>query len=112
MKFHPIISTILGLIIAVILIIISTAAFNATSILGKAIILSAIILGGFIATYSGKYKKIKYSFYMGLILAVLFSIVVVVTDGFSLFPIITGFLFFPLVAIIGGLLGKIDYKTD
>lgn len=32
------------------------------------------------ATYFSKYGKIRYSFYMGLILAVLFSIVV--TDNF------------------------------
>jgi uncharacterized membrane protein YjgN (DUF898 family) len=104
MRFHPIVSIFSGLIVVVLLVIISVRVFNATPVLGMAVILLSIIIGGFLATYFSKYRKIRYSFYMGLILAVLFAITV--KDSFGLLSVINGFLFFPLVAIIGGFLEK------
>lgn len=109
MRFHPIVSIISGLVVAVVLDIISVRVFNATPVLGMAVILLGIIIGGFLATYFSKYRKIRYSFYMGLILAVLFAIIV--KDNFGLLSVINGFLFFPLVAFIGGLLGKVKYQN-
>lgn len=110
MKFHPIISIILGLFVALVLVMIPLV-FDAPSLVGNAMFIFAFILGGFIATYFSKDKNIMYSIYMGLIAAVLFSIIES-PDGLNKLPaILLGFIQFPGMSLIGGLPGKIDYES-
>lgn len=111
MKFHPAISIILGLIISAILFAISIMTVNATSVEGNVVNISTLMVGGFIATYFSRDKKIRYSIYMGLLLAVLSSIIIYIKISNDLAVIIPGLLYFPLIALMGGLLGKMKFSN-
>ena len=75
-KFHPIISILLGIlsffVFTTFIVIISLFAFKSTWFM-PILLFIGIPLGGFIATYFAKDKKIRYGLYEGLLLAILTS---------------------------------------
>ena len=109
MRLHPAISIILGVIIPIsilgYLFGIPKLPLDATSENMEIIISSAIIFGGFIATYLTAGKRIVYSFGVGIIIS---SIVLILSlgsyKGYNY--LIFMFVFYSLIAGIGGFFGK------
>lgn len=129
MRFHPIISIILGVIVSFILYFIAVLGFGAFAWVGAAIstrpgsswsgvflLIVSYILGGFIATYFTKEKKIKYGLYEGLILILIYflwtaPIWYLEYNNVNTFPTIFANLMILLLAITGGMFGKITDKN-
>lgn len=80
MKFHPVISIILGFIVYEIVYQIAVHAFGIGLGIGTILFYFALILGGFVATYFAEQKKIKYGIYEGIRIAIA---VLVATLSFS-----------------------------
>ena len=100
MRFHPVVSIILGFVVLIILDLIVFLWLNIDSIAGFIIYFLSFIIGGFLAMYFAREKKIRY---------ILYSLIPVIIVLFFLNQFFSG-----LVAVIfmsiGGLLGKITYK--
>jgi hypothetical protein len=113
MKFHPVISIILGIIVlfvALISMVVILGPVIARNTLGI-IIFSLILIGaGFIATYFTKEKKIRYSLYEGIIIAALAAALAVIRHN-DIITVISEFIVYPLTMGIGGFLGKITDKN-
>ena len=115
MKVHPGISIILGIITGIILFIISMKLFSGNVLAGISSNFVIAIIGGFIATYFAKEKKIRYGIYVGIILSVIFiSIVALIPINYIYFLIaLVGIIFEMLLpATIGGFIGKITEENN
>ena len=112
MKFHPIISIILGITAAVSIFGISMLIFGETSWIPGAVFIFAFILGGFIATYFTKIKRTRYGIYVGIIFAAMLFILGMgsYTESDISWAIFMPVLFSVLTGI-GGFLGKIIDKN-
>lgn len=109
MKVHPVISIILGIIAGIILLIISIKLFSGNTLVSAATNFAISIIGGFIATYFAKEKKIRYGIYEGIILSIMFiSLVSLIHTTYIYFLIaLVGIIFEMLLpATIGGFIGK------
>ena len=115
MKVHPGISIILGIITGIILFIISMKLFSGNVLASIASNFVIAIIGGFIATYFTKEKKIRYGIYVGIIFSAIFiSIVALIPINYIYFLIaLVGILFEVLLpATIGGFLGKMTDENN
>jgi uncharacterized membrane protein len=115
MKVHPVISIILGIITGIILLIISMKLFSGNALAAAATDFIISIIGGFIATYFAKEKKIRYGIYEGIILSVIFiSIVALIPINYMYFLIaLVGIIFEVLLpASIGGFIGKMTEENS
>jgi hypothetical protein len=115
MKFHPVISIILGIITGIILFIISIKLFSGNVLAEVASNFVIAIIGGFIATYFAKEKKIRYGIYVGIIFSVIFiSIVALIPINYIYFLIaLVGIIFEVLLpAVIGGFIGKMTEENS
>ena len=117
MRFHPVASVILGVIAAIIffgpLWNFSIFLFGETSWALWGLIFAALIIGGFIATYFTKEKRIRYGSYVGIILAAM----MILWLGFegiimAIFQFMFYCVFFSVIAGIGGFIVKITDKSD
>ena len=101
MKFHPVISIILGLITAFILLL----------PLNFSLLLAGLVFAGFIATFFTKEMKIRYGICAGMVLMVLFTILTLPIVNYVnfLFNLILEVL---LPVTIGSLLGKMANKSN
>ena len=100
MKLHPAVSIILGFVVLIILDLIVFLWLNIDSNAGFITYILSFIIGGFLAMYFAREKKIRY---------ILYSLMPVIIVLFFLNQFISGLMaliFMP----IGGLLGKITYK--
>lgn len=106
MKFHPIISIILGTIIAFIIGPL-IAIFNPIFIY-----IYPVLIGGFIATYFAKEKKTRYGIYVGIIIIILFGLPAFLVDisNYTNFLLVSFFVIIP--AGIGGFLGKMTDENN
>jgi hypothetical protein len=114
MKFHQVISIILGII--VFFVVFFSAITTLDYFLGKNvltagfIILPLILIGaGFISTYFTKEKKVRYSLYAGIIIAAVVSSLAVM-DHNDIIMVISEFIIYPLTMVIGGFFAKITDK--
>ncbi|HML04427.1 MAG TPA: hypothetical protein VK426_01505 [Methanobacterium sp.] len=115
MNFRPIISIIIGTIVALVLSFLIDVSLHS---LPKIVLIITTLIGGFIATYFTKEKKIRYGIYVGI------SLTVISTLFLSLFltnliinDILPLYLYGAIVnsvlpASIGGFLGKMAYKES
>lgn len=122
MRFHPVISITLGVIISFILCLISISVFGVigwvgafqaiqgASWFGTFLLIISYTLGGFIATYFTKEKKIQYALYDGIVILLIFGILTVpnssldvITSLLLLFSYGTLLL---LLAVMGGMFGQ------
>lgn len=127
MKFHPVISIFLGVIVSVILYLIALSVFGVigwieafivipgSSWFGTLLLIISYILGGFIATYLAKEKKIQYGLYEGIIIILIFislSIPHSILDAnVLLFSLIFYCILVILLAVTGGMIGLLTDKT-
>lgn len=109
MRLHPAISISLGVIIPIIIFGyafgIPKLPLDATAENMKIMISSAIIFGGFIATYLTAEKRIMYSFGVGIIISIIVLILGLGTYK-EYNDMVFLFVFYTLVAGIGGFFGK------
>ena len=115
MKLHPDISITLGVIIPIIifgyLLGIPKLPLDATSENMEIIISSAVIFGGFIATYLTAEKRIIYSFGVGIIISTIVLILGLGSyKGYNYMVFM--FVFYSLIAGIGGFFGKNIEEID
>lgn len=112
MRLHPAISITLGVITSIIILgyLIPNLPLDATSWNMDIIISSAIIFGGFIATYLTAEKRIIYSFGVGIILSSIALILSLGLKGYN--DTVFLFVFYSLIAGIGGFFGKTIEKID
>lgn len=81
-----------------------------------------LIVGGFITTYYSKEKKVRYGFYTGLIVLLLFMSIMVIIGGISayninFFVIVSDLIVFAGFATLGGLIARVindvqKHKTE
>ena len=122
MRYNPILSIILGAVVIIVLSFIAAVGLvephgNNNIIMDIFVIIATLILilGGFIATYFAKDMKVRYSIYLGLILATLVTIGEIGRNlaGYQgIGIVILIFVLFPLVTSIGGFIGKMTEKTN
>lgn len=111
MKFHPVVSIILGFTVFFVLFIL-TALSHLNSGIYKFIAVISFLVGGFIAVYLTKEKKIRYGLYVGLLISLYFlsfiiSYSISVTDS-----LISFYLYILLFTCVGGFFGKmVDKKS-
>jgi putative membrane protein (TIGR04086 family) len=110
MKFHPVISTILGIVTVSILLILIGPNFSESTFGALGVII--LILGGFIATYFTEDKKIRYSIYGGIILGALLGAFLGITQYKNLTWIFEGFITFVPFMGIGGFIGKMTDNIE
>jgi hypothetical protein len=113
MKFHPVISIILGIITTFVFISVISFMFiypvsNGGSVSSWFIIfiIFGLLLGGFIATNFAKEMKIRYSLYEGLVLGVLVYINEVINQVYNIEFLIFVIILSALISGIGGYLAK------
>ena len=108
MKVHPVISIILGIITVFILPLI-WSVFTGAAPIPIIVFVVAIVLGGFIATYFSKEKKMQYGIYEGIIIILIFIIPEALTHTTDI-DILSSLIGITLVVLlpvsIGGYLGK------
>ena len=109
MKFHPVISIILGIIASFALHFISLSLFTYGLVAAVPSIFS-YIFGGFIATYFAKKKTIQYALYEGIFI----MLIIVILELLASSDIYTSFIYGVLIillAIIGGMIGLLIDKN-
>lgn len=122
MRFHPTISIFLGGIVSFVLYFIAvtvfgvigwTSAFQAiqgVSWFGTFLLIVSYILGGFIATYFAKEKKLKYALYDGIIILLIFSVLTVPNSSLDATTLILSLFSYGilllLLAVTGGMFGQ------
>jgi putative membrane protein (TIGR04086 family) len=111
MKFHPVISIILGIVVFFVTFFSAIAVLEyflgRNALVAAFIIIPLILIGaGFIATYFTKEKKIRYSLYAGIIIAAV-AATLAIMDNNNIIAVISEFIVYPLTMGIGGFLGKI-----
>lgn len=126
MRFHPVLSIVLGVIVCFVLYLIAvlcganawvwgTFSLHSGSSFGTFLIISSFIMGGFIATFFAREKKIKYGIFEGLCLILVFILWSaylwslkhdVINVSKTIFSI--GMIF--LLVYVGGLFGLINNK--
>ena len=79
-RFHPVISIILGFIVYEVIYLTSIQGFGLYSGIGTVQFYVALMLGGFIATYFSKEKKVQYGIYEGILIMIA---IVAATLGFG-----------------------------
>ncbi len=100
MKFHPVISIILGVIVSFIFYLIPILGFGT---FGAFIQLFSYVIGGFIAVFYAREKKIQYALYDGLIMMLIIDL-----PFFASPYVIIAFFYgvsIILLAAIGGIIG-------
>jgi hypothetical protein len=122
MKYHPVISIILGAFAIFVFILILARTLGEPNInigiMGDISLVTATLIlfvGGFIATYFTKDMKIRYGIYLGLILASLVTIGEIGRNlvGYKGIGIaITLFVIFPLFTGIGGFIARMTEKNN
>lgn len=120
MRFHPVISIFLGIIAIFVLAGISGSKFfTSTSVLWDiffTLIVLIFIAGGFIATYFTKDMRIRYGFYVGIILSVLAVTIGVIGRNLIGYKgtalAVSMFLGISLITGIGGFIGKMTDKSN
>lgn len=108
-RFNQVISIILGIVVALLVIPYSYLGMSCFALI---LDLTAIMLGGFVATYFAKEPKMMYGFCVGLSLVLIQILASIIQGGhlgnysslFGAFSIII------ILAGIGGLLGEITDK--
>ena len=122
MRYNPILSIILGAVVIIVLSFIAAVGLvephgNNNIIMDIYVIIATLILilGGFIATYLARDMKVRYSIYLGLILATLVTIGEIGRNlagykgiGF----VILIFVLFTLFTGIGGFIAKMIEKSN
>lgn len=109
MRFHPVVSIFLGFIVFFILAIISPNFISKPPIS-----LIICLIGGFVATYLSKKRKIRYGIYLGIIIALTYiSIGILIAHATNEIIDYSFTLFYGVLFIIfGGFLGKITEKNN
>ena len=128
MRFHPVISITLGVIVSFIVYLIAVLGFGAFAWVGAAIsahpgsswfgvllLIVSYILGGFIATYFAKENKVRYGLYEGLSLILIYflwtaPIWYLEYSSVNFLPTIFANLMILLLAVTGGILAKMKDK--
>lgn len=122
MRFHPVVSIILGAIISFILYLIAISVFGVigwiggfqaiqgASWFGTFLLIISYTLGGFIATYFAKEKKIQYALYEGIFILFIFSILTVPNSHLDaatlLLSLFSYGILLLLLAVTGGMFGQ------
>ena len=129
MKFHPILSIIIGVIASLILFIIAFSVFGVSgwnsafqaiqgaSWFGTLLLIVSYSLGGFMATYFAKEKKIEYALYEGIFILLIFSILTVHNSSLDATKLLLLFsyasILLLLLAVTGGMFCQmIDEKFN
>lgn len=110
MKFHPVISIVLGIITTfVFFVLVGFLFFYGIPNFGNVspwfipFFTFGLLFGGFLATNFAKEMKIRYSIYEGLVVGVLISIPELISQiGFVLFALVL----FSLISGVGGYIAK------
>lgn len=109
MRLHPAISIIFGIITAVTIFKISTLIFGGTSWI--VIIGFTALIGGFIANYFAKFRKIRYGTYAGIAI-----MLISLGTGNYILPLdiwaLVILYFIPIMATIGSFIGEMTNKKD
>ncbi len=122
MRYNPILSIILGAVVIIVLSFIAAVGLvepnvNNNIIMDIYVIIATfiLILGGFIATYFARDMQVRYSIYLGLILAGLVAIGEIggkLAGYKGIGIVILIFVLFTLVTGIGGLIAKMTEKSN
>jgi hypothetical protein len=123
MRFHPIVSIIFGVIVSFVLYLIAISVFGVigwicafqaiqgASWFGTFLLIISYALGGFIATYFAKKRKIQYALYEGILLLIIFSILTVPNSSLDVTKLLVlfsyGGILLILLAVTGGMFGQI-----
>ena len=114
MRLHPAISILLGVTIPILisgyLFGIPKLPLDVTSENMEIIISFAIIFGGFIATYITAEKRIIYSFSVGIIISII--VLILGLGAYKGYDMLFMFVFYSLIAGIGGFFGKKIEEID
>ena len=110
MKFHPVISIILGIIVTITLFGILLPAFKAGTLDSVVVFLIICVFSGFVATYFAKEKKMRYGIYEGIIITIFLICSVLATQRPSI--ILIGLIFMWIFPAIGGFLGKMTDENN
>ncbi len=129
MRFHPIVSIFLGVIICSNLRLIGITVFGVTKWVGAVLVLPeyswfgtyliivSFILGGFIATYFAKERNMKYGLFEGIIIILLLIFLTVPVVDLNNYTFTTAYMtvfayiMIILLASLGGMLGQMTDKT-
>lgn len=122
MKFHPVVSIIMGVIVSFVLYLIALSVFGVNgwtdpfqaiqgaSWLGTFLLIISYALGGLISTYFAENKKIQYALYEGIFILLIFSILSVPNsslDATTLLSSLFGYgILLILLTVMGGLIGQ------
>jgi len=122
MRFNPVVSIILGVIVSFVLYLIVISVFGVigwigafqaiqgASWFGTFLLIISYALGGFIATYFAKEKKIEYALYEGIFILLIFGIMTVPNSSLDATKLLVlfsyGGILLLLLAVTGGMFGQ------
>ena len=106
MRFHPIISIILGFVAFFILHEIAVWGFGLLSVFGNVVYYVSVLIGGFVATYLAKKMRIRYGIYEGILIIIFLNIIHPFYDFINLSVSVLVF------AGVGGLFGEMAGKNQ
>lgn len=108
MRFHPVISIILGFLVFLVLFYMPLFAFGGHSWFGDVLSFSSFIIGGFTASYFSINRKIEYGLFIGIPSIVFFLIFSTTHLTYNEIYITINIL---LLTLVGGFIGKIIDKN-
>ncbi len=106
MRFHAVISIILGFVVFFILHEIAVWGFGLLSVLGNVLYYVSVLIGGFVATYLAKKMRIRYGIYEGVLIIIFLNIMHPFYDFINLGIAVL------LFAGVGGLFGEMAGKNQ
>jgi Protein of unknown function (DUF4013) len=108
---HPVVSIIIGLFVFLILPNFAIPLYN---IIGGGLGMDVIfsLLGGFVATYLTKEKKIYYAIILGICIAIVIYLLNLRLPNNSIYDITTPILLILLFTVLGGFIGKMTDKKN
>lgn len=121
MRFHPVVSIIFGVIVSFVLYLVALSVFGVigwvgafqaiqgASWFGTFLLIVSYTLGGFIATYFAKERKILYALYEGIFILLIFCMLTVPNsslDAIKLLLFSYGGTLLILLAVTGGVFGQ------
>ena len=114
MKFHPVVSIILGIIVSFMIFVKISLSFSTSILILVAILFATLILGGFIATYLTKDRKMKYGVYEGITLAVFIIILLEIAHSteLNIISVVSALVLCPVISGIGGFIGEIADENN